>query len=347
MSEDGRRNSRELFEERLNKSLRADIRYSVVDFEIAGKYLRILTDSVPNAFRISKVYQKDSPQFKIKIVLLPDRSVGSKAKGVCHVGVAPVRQNCLSTSEQTTQVLYGETFDTLRVKGDWVRVRLDADGYVGWVSLGQVTLFDEDEFHLFQALPKVFASDRVVSLFEKPDKNSPVLREAVHGTALSMTGRRGSFLEVKLPDGKRAYVSKSSVTGSAVTDAFSIRNLLDTAYSFQGISYSWGGRSVKGFDCSGFVQTVFRLNGIELPRDSGSQYSSGKPLGKNIGNLKAGDLLFFSSNGDKITHVALYTGKNKRFIHSSGFVKINSFDPRRKDFSAKLLSAFVGACRVI
>lgn len=347
MSEDGRPNSREFFAERLRKSLRADTRYSVLDFETTGKYLRVFTDSVSYAIRISKLYQETSLNFKIKIVLLPDRSVGSRKKGICHVGVAPVRRECLSESEQTTQVLFGETFDALQVKGDWVRVRLDADGYIGWVSQGQVTLFHEDEFHRFQALPKVFASDKEVSLFERPNKNSPVLREAVHGTALCTTGRRGSFLEVKLPDGKRAYVRKSSVTGSTAADTFSIRRLLDTAYSFRGISYSWGGRSVKGFDCSGFVQTVFRLHGIELPRDSGSQYSSGEPLGKNIAKLRAGDLLFFSSNGDKITHVAVYIGNNKQFIHSSGFVKINSFDPRRKDFSEKLLSTFVGACRVI
>lgn len=348
MSEDGKRNSRGFFEERLRKSLRADIRYSVLDFETAGRYLRILTDSIANAIRISKLYQKSSPHFKIKVVLLPDRSVGAKRKGICHVGVAPVRQECRSASEQVTQVLYGETFDTLQVvDNDWVRVRLDADGYVGWVSLGQVTLFDEDAFHRFQALPKVFGSDKEVSLFEKPDKRSPVLREVVHGTTLSVTGKRGSFFEVRLPDAKKAYVSRASVTSSAAADTFSVKRLLDTAYGFRGISYSWGGRSVKGFDCSGFIQTVFRLNGIELPRDSGSQYSSGEALGRNMGKLRAGDLLFFSSNGDKITHVALYVGRNRRFIHSSGFVRINSLDPKRKDFSAKLLSTFVGACRVV
>ena len=102
-----------------------------------------------------------------------------------------------------------------------------------------------------------------------------------------------------------------------------------------------------GFDCSGFVQTVFRLNGIELLRDASDQFSSGKFIGKNLRGVRPGDLLFFSSNGDKISHVAIYIGRNREFIHSSGFVKINSFDPHRKNFSKKLFTEFVGACRVI
>ena len=347
MAEDDKHIGFALFEKKLGKSLVVDDRYSVLDFRPAGNYLHILTDSVSHAARISKLYQKETPLFKIKVILLPDNSVGKTTKGICHVGVAPVRKDPTSASEQITQVLFGETFNTLQVKDDWARVRLDADGYIGWVSTGQVTLFQEDDFYEFQTLPKMSVREKVLGLFQRPGGNSPVLREAVYGTHLSIAGSRGKFLEVRLPDGATAYAVKSGVNGSAAPRPFSLKGLFETAFGFQGISYVWGGRSVKGFDCSGFVQSVFRLNGIELPRDAGTQFWSGIQLGKEIGNLKAGDLLFFSSNGDKITHVALYLGKKKQFIHSSGYVRVNSFDPDRRDFSKKLLSTFVGASRVI
>ncbi len=347
MSEDGKRYSRRLFEERLKKSLKADPRYSVLEFKSTGKYVNVLTDSIPVASRISTSYQRAPRDFRIRVILLPDMTVGKQTKGICHVGVAPVRKESSSASEQITQVLYGETFDTLQIMDDWARVRLDADGYIGWVSTGQVTMCDLSTFNDFQALPEGFVSEKVLGLLERPDRNSRVLREVPYGVGLNLTGARAGFLEVRLPDGVTAYVPKSGINGSAGTKEFTLKGLFETAYSFLGIPYVWGGRSVKGFDCSGFVQSVFRLNGLELPRDSGTQFSSGIPLGKNLKRLRPGDLLFFSSNGDKITHVAIFIGRDRKFIHSSGYVRINSFDPKRKDFSEKLLSTFVGASRVI
>lgn len=347
MPDDGKQNSRKLFEERLGKSLKVDTRYFVFDFKFANNYLYIFTDSISNAIHVSEVYQKDSPEFRIKIIILPDKSVGKLTKGICHVGAAPVRKLAASRSEQVTQVLYGETFDTLQIEQGWVRIRFHADGYIGWVSADQVTLLDEEGFYDYQFLPKVYVADKVIGIFERPARRAPVIREAVCGCHLSVKGNRGKFLSVRIPDGTTGWVEKSSVKNSIRPDEFSFGKLLETARSFLGISYAWGGRSPKGFDCSGFVQTVYRLNGIELPRDADMQFQAGNKVGKHLGRLRAGDLLFFSYNGDKINHVAIYTAKNKEFIHSSGFVHINSFDRKRKNFSRKLSSAFVGACRVI
>lgn len=342
-----KRNSLELFEERVRKFLGMDTRYSVLDFKFENGFLKIHTDSLSNAMHISAVYQKDSPRFRIKIVFLPDKSVGRNIKGICHVGTAPVRISPSSGSEQVTQVLYGETFDTLEIEGGWVRVRLHADGYIGWVSSDQVTVMDDEHFYDFQFLPRVCVADNVIEILEKPSRNSPAIREAVYGSPLRHAGTHGKFLSVRLPDGCHGWVEKSGVGNSLLPGELSVRKLLDTARRFLGISYQWGGRSPRGFDCSGFVQTVFKHNGITLPRDADMQFLAGKRVGRNPGNLRAGDLLFFSSNGHKISHVAIYTGKSEEFIHSSGFVRINSLDRKRKNYSKKLSSTFVGACRVI
>lgn len=352
----------ESFGERLKKSLRVDLRYSVLDFHFGSRrprtqenLLHIYTDSVTNAIRISRAYEKmfhDVPNsahrsFKIRVVLLPDRSVGNFKKGICHVGVAAVRKSNDSSSEQVTQVLYGEGFDTLQYLGNWLRIRLHADGYIGWVSSNQVTLFTQKEFDKYQSLPKVIVVEKVLPFFEKPDTHSVALREAVVGTQLAVMGNHKSFLEVRLPDGLCAYVEKSGISLSSPKKRYSRKNLLETARNFQGTSYVWGGRSAKGFDCSGFVQTVFRLSGIELPRDADLQFSAGEFIGKAFNRMRQGDLLFFSSKGDKINHVGIFLGRHTEFIHSSGFVRINSLDPRRKNFNKRLFSCFVGACRVI
>jgi hypothetical protein len=351
----------EAFEKKLKKTLRVDPRYSVLDFRLSTKFLHILTDSLENAKIISRVYAKVFPDaknsdrsdslpdksIKIKIVLLPDKSVANLKKGICHVGVAPVRSSPASSSEQVTQVLYGESFDALQVVGDWVRVRLHADGYVGWASSDQVELLTEVEFAEYQLHDKTLVLNKTLPLFEKPSEHSSVLREAVFGSQLAIKKHHGDYLEVKMPDGVSAYAKKSGVTLVSSFENSSIGNLIATARTFQGISYAWGGRSVKGFDCSGFVQTVFRSIGVDLPRDTDLQFSAGKFVGKHFRRMRPGDLLFFSPNGYKISHVAIYLGRNKEFIHSSGFVRINSLDPRRKNFSKKLFSRFVGACRVI
>ena len=178
-----------IFEKRLCKSLGIDTRHSVLDFRRAKNFLLIFTDSVSGAVQISRFYDKARPPFKIKVVLLPDDSVNELTKGVCHVGVAPIRKANDSSSEQVTQFLYGESFDALQVDGDWIRVRLHADGYIGWVSANQVTLFGENDFARYKLIPKVYVSESVLPLLKGTQNGTQAIREAVFGSALAL-GRR-------------------------------------------------------------------------------------------------------------------------------------------------------------
>jgi len=348
MVDNDKQTSYQDFENEVDKSLKIDRRLAVLDFKESEDFLFITTDSTENAKRISTMYAEVKRDFRIKVALLPLARLHNQAKGICHVGVAPVRRSSASASEQVTQVLYGETFDTLDVTENWVRVRLHIDGYVGWVSRGQVTLLSEKGLVAFLSIPIIRVAEKVVPLYKRPDPDSEVLREAMLGNSLAIVGKKGKFLEVKTPDGKKVYVLKSATTRSMRDKIdFSLKHLFDDAKDLQGISYIWGGRSPHGFDCSGFTQTVFALNGISLPRDADLQYRQGEPVGNDTSRLRPGDLLFFSSNGNKIEHVAIYVGKNKTFIHSSEYVRVNSFDRGRKDFSKKLLSRFIGARRIV
>ena len=93
------------------------------------------------------------------------------------------------------------------------------------------------------------------------------------------------------------------------------QEIIITAKSFIGVPYRWGGSSQKqGFDCSGLVQAVYQLNGLNLPRSSTQQWESGTPVRKT--EMRRGDLVFFAiSGGRKVDHVGIYLGEN-RFIHA-------------------------------
>ncbi|MBN2244232.1 MAG: C40 family peptidase [Candidatus Aminicenantes bacterium] len=93
--------------------------------------------------------------------------------------------------------------------------------------------------------------------------------------------------------------------------------IMERARRYIGIPYKWGGTSPdEGFDCSGLTRAVYQLEGLDLPRTSKAQFSSGTAV--RLKDIKRGDLVFFSSPGrGDISHVGIYVGDNK-FIHAPG-----------------------------
>ena len=124
------------------------------------------------------------------------------------------------------------------------------------------------------------------------------------------------------------------------------RNLIETALAQQGVRYVWGGTSRGGFDCSGFVQYVFRQHGVNLPRTSRDQATRGTAIPK--GSLRAGDCIFFVTRGRSISHVGIYIGNNK-FVHASsggGRVRVNElkgYYAERYAGARRMSSKFVGS----
>jgi peptidoglycan DL-endopeptidase LytE len=91
-------------------------------------------------------------------------------------------------------------------------------------------------------------------------------------------------------------------------------SITHTAMRYLGVPYMWGGTSFSGVDCSGFVQSVFAKNGIELPRMADEQFAIGRRIA--MGWLMPGDLVFFETYTSGASHVGIYLGHG-RFIHAS------------------------------
>jgi cell wall-associated NlpC family hydrolase len=105
-------------------------------------------------------------------------------------------------------------------------------------------------------------------------------------------------------------------TGTTAGTRATAAGVLATADNYVGTKYVWGGTTPRGFDCSGFVQYVFRRQGIELPRTSRQQAQVGQSVPLSRLGLRTGDLLFFATNGVRVDHIAIYAGDNQ-IIHSS------------------------------
>jgi cell wall-associated NlpC family hydrolase len=141
----------------------------------------------------------------------------------------------------------------------------------------------------------------------------------------------------------RADLGRSGVPEDRAT---LISGVVQTALDVMGMPYRWGDQGEEGFDCSGLIRYAFSHHGIQLPRTSAEQARAGEEVGKDLGALRAGDVLTFATQGSRISHVGLYLGKGK-FIHSArGGVQISILSP--DDISGRWwFQRWRGARRVI
>ena len=106
-------------------------------------------------------------------------------------------------------------------------------------------------------------------------------------------------------------------------------NIKNSALKYIGGSYVWGGNTLgAGVDCSGFVQQIFKLYGVALPRVSKEQAKSGVAV--SSGNKKVGDLIFYANSNGVVDHVAIYIGNNQ-VVHAASTkagIKISNWDYR-------------------
>lgn len=243
--------------------------------------------------------------------------------------VAPMRSEPRQVAEQVSQAIMGDYAYVLEESGDYALIRT-LDRYEGWILREHVRpcptgISARNHFDpgiVESALQVCVPFANVFGCAGRPI-SAEHLTILVYGTFVKGAGRsaKGATL-IHLANGERGFVRSAELENPTKGREFSGDALCAQARQFLGTPYLWGGTTPFGFDCSGFVQRIYAMFGVMLPRDAYLQAVS--PLGARVEEsdpLRPGDLVFFCDDLDKrdrgITHVGLALGEGE-FIHSSG-----------------------------
>ena len=237
------------------------------------------------------------------------------------VVVEPVANMYSAPSQDTdvvSQAILGEGVVLVEEKGAWTKVRT-ADDYSGWMLLAALRRYGADN-HAYASTGTVAQVENpFANVYREPNvtKRQPVLT-LPFATRLEVIAEPkndgGRWMEVSLPDGRTAWIQRGDVNMSP--SPLSIKETINLAKRFLGFTYLWGGTSSFGFDCSGFTQMLVRRRGIVMPRDADLQVAWTGVEAVKRNKLRAGDLLFFGSSPQRITHTGMYIGRGK-FIHDT------------------------------
>ena len=222
----------------------------------------------------------------------------------CKVPAAPVRKKARHQSEMTNQLLFGETVEVLKEKKKWVKVKGTLDGYEGWTLISQLEEVNEE----MAVTNHAYVAAELLNIIEvdKYEMHIPV------GSSLPFFESNGTL--------------RHKYSGGVVkrNDVFpSIDLLKQLTFRWLNAPYLWGGRTILGVDCSGFVQVNYKMMGIDLKRDAWQQAEQGEEVA-SLQESKAGDLAFFDDK-EEIVHVGILLSPSE-IIHASGRVRIDEID---------------------
>jgi len=286
------------------------------------------------------------------ILILPSIDLGEYTYGIVSLSVINLRKEPWHSAELVSQAIMGTPVRILKEDDYWLLIQTP-DRYIAWTENSSVKRMTESDMKDWKAAPKLIYMNNSGWIYESTDENG-VIGDLVAGCIMKSSGNSKGYAKVVLPDGREGVVRDNSVrdfnswkNGKAASGD----DIYKVASTMMGLPYMWGGSSTKAVDCSGFVQSVYFLNGITLSRDASLQALHGQPVDISNGwnNLQTGDLLFFGSvrnSRHRVTHVAIYKGDSE-FIHSAGRVMVNSLDSTRSNYSSYRKNSLLSARRII
>lgn len=239
----------------------------------------------------------------------------------------PLRREPSDKSEQISQLVFGECYEVLQHQEKWQQIRNAADGYEGWMDLKQHKPVPDAYFQEWKEVKHPRSLD-VVQTVSGPSGVTPI------GLGSVLPFFDG--INLRIGEERLVYNGRASNPTLPYRENF----LQKIALQFLKAPYLWGGKSVFGIDCSGFVQQVYGVCGHQLLRDAYQQVIHGQEV-HFVGQTKPGDIAFFDNEEGRITHVGLLL-EDQKIIHASGEVRIDDLDHygiynrERKRYSHKL-----------
>ncbi len=247
-----------------------------------------------------------------------------------------------------SQALLGDNVKVLKREKDgagedWVRIETP-DTYQGWVRASSLRFLKPGD-KPYAGAGKVFVvSGLLANTYREPDvtAHKPV-RTAPLSAVLEVAGEKNErWLEVLLPDGVRAWIQRGDGAvqeGPWTWPRRTAADMVALGKRLLGVPYLWGGCSPFGLDCSGFVQLVYKMNGVPILRDADIQMTKSGLLEVPKGQEQAGDLIFFGRALDKISHVGMMIDHEyfiNATVHETPCVRI---DRLAEDYWTKIYQA--------
>ena len=220
-------------------------------------------------------------------------------------------------ADLVTQAVLGTSVHIEESREGWYNVRLP-DRYSGWLEKQHIRTYGPGESPYPASEQVAQVQSLLAFLYYEPNGTYrlPALQVPI-GVRLAVDADIEGWVRVALPDGAQRWIRRGDVQIEAADTQpgrGSVEEVLAAARRFLGLPYLWGGTTPLGIDCSGFVQLIYRLNGVFLLRDARLQFTQPGLLPVEREDLQPGDLLFFGQQA--ITHVGLYLGQGE-FIHAT------------------------------
>jgi len=287
-----------------------------------------------------------APNLNFLVNYLPEKALGENIYGLINNSVANMRSAPKHQAELISQALLGTPIKIFKKLNGWYFVQTP-DYYFGWIDEQALKILSKENFNKWIENEKVIVT--VNNTFVKSAGNSPVA-DVVLGNILEIKNIEPQKTLVSFPDGREGYLQNSEIqnyTEWIQQDTINTELLKNTALTFLGAPYLWGGASTKATDCSGFTKSIFFSNALILQRDASQQTLYGELIEaeENYSNLNIGDLLFFGEKAteaqkERVTHVGMYIGEGL-FIHASGKVRISSLLPQDERFDNDYVSKLI------
>lgn len=279
---------------------------------------------------------------------------------IAQRAVLDVRREPSNHAERVTQILFGEPVEILREVNGWAFVRL-RDGYLGWTQPDRLLICTPEAVNDWRtSFTHIVRQPLLACYTDRSGEPHQQVMLLPFGTRVQVDGSHGPYRRIRLPDGGARWVAATGLVAAnelVHTGIEGLHTVVDWAHASIGTPYLWGGKTPFGYDCSGLVQVLFWMIGVDLRRDAHQQ--AGEGLAVEFDEIQFGDCLFMDTSATEIdlhgardrlqvTHVVLALGDGE-FLHAAGRDGVirRSFDPQSPLYVRTARERFLGARRYV